>query len=197
MRIRLGKELTQLEIINRLNLMGIKYDPSITGKNYYINLYNKGVASPSKIQKIKAQLEKDSKYFEYLSNNLRKTKENSIYFIGEKNDQSINPNKKCFFGDFNSKLYNTTLLCYSTFNFLDNNKNTLKNVKFPVDTFKKLANSFVYPEFKELLRKILDYFGEINLDKYHYLYIIVLIGLMLVLIIFFIKYKKGKNSLKI
>ena len=197
MRIRLGKELTQLEIINRLNLMGIKYDPSITGKNYYINLYNKGLSSPSKILKIKAQLEKDSKYFEYLSNNLRKIKENSINLIGEKNAKIINPNKKCFLGDFNSKLYNTTLLCYSTFNFLDNNKNTLKNVKFPVDTFKKLAKAFVYPEFKELFKKILDYFVEINLDKYHYLYIIVFIGLILILLIFYIKYKKGKNSLKI
>ena len=49
MRMKSGKELTHLEIIKRLNLMGVNYDSSIIGKKYYIDLYNKEIQSLDKL----------------------------------------------------------------------------------------------------------------------------------------------------
>ena len=174
--------------------MGIKYDPSIIGKNYYINLYNKGLESHSKQKKIKPQLEKDKNYLEYLSNNLRKTKENSIKLLGKKNLESNNLDKKCIVDGFNTKLFNTTLFCYSTFNFIENNKKAINKVQIPVDSVKKFLYGFVYSESKELFMKILNYFEKINIDIYHYMYIIIFICLMIFLLIFYIKSRRGKNS---
>ena len=78
MRMKSGKELTHLEIVKRLNLMGVNYDSSIIGKKYYIDLYNKEIQSLDNQQKIIDELEKDRKYLEFLTNNLRIVKETSF-----------------------------------------------------------------------------------------------------------------------
>ena len=45
MKLKSGKDLSQLEIIKRLNTMGIEYNSDIIGKNYYIKLYNEAIQS--------------------------------------------------------------------------------------------------------------------------------------------------------
>ena len=53
MKLKAGRELSQLEIIKRLNLMEIEYNPNIMGKKYYIDLYNKAIQSSQNVEKIK------------------------------------------------------------------------------------------------------------------------------------------------
>ena len=57
-----GKELTQLEIMKRLNTMGIEYNSDIIGKNYYINLYDEAISSSVNVLKIK----KTSRKIDYM-----------------------------------------------------------------------------------------------------------------------------------
>ena len=198
MKIKSGKELTQLEIIKRLNLMGVKYDSTINGKNYYINLYDKQVISPSKQEKIKKELEKDKIYLEYLTNNLRKTRQNSIEYPAAKKKIITNiENKKYFFNDFNIALFNGTLLCYNTFSFINNNKKIIKkNLDIPVNCLKKYAKNFLNPDICNLFKTVLRYLDKIGFDVYNYLYIIIFICVVIILIFFSIKSKKQKSFQK-
>ena len=198
MKIKSGKELTQLEIIKRLNLMGVKYDSTINGKNYYINLYDKQVISPSKQEKIKKELEKDKIYLEYLTNNLRKTRQNSIEYPAAKKKIITNiENKKYFFNDFNIALCNGTLLCYNTFSFINNNKKIIKkNLDIPVNCLKKYAKDFLNHDICNLFKTVLRYLDKIGFDVYNYLYIIIFICVVIILIFFSIKSKKQKSFQK-
>ena len=203
MRIKSGKELTQLEIIKRLNLMGVKFDSTINGKNYYINLYNKQIISPSKKEKIKQELEKDKVYLEYFTNNLRKTKGTSIEYPAYENKiVTNNLNKKYLFDDFNTVLFNRALLCYNTFNFIDNNKEIIKKkLDIPVNTIKKIISAFACPEICNIYETFLSYLEKIiDLDIYHYLHIIIFICVVIIFLFFSIKsriqkkFQKRKNS---
>ena len=137
-----GKELTHLEIVKRLNLMGVNYDSSIIGKKYYIDLYNKEIQSLDNQQKIIDELEKDRKYLEFLTNNLRIVKETSFKCSSNKNKINStfsnsnlvqNSSDKYFFGDFNYKLGTNIMLSYNAFHLWEQNKNSIK---------KQLINQF-------------------------------------------------------
>ena len=119
MKLKSGKDLSQLEIMKRLNTMGIKYNPDIIGKNYYINLYDKEINSPINQEKIKNELEKDKIYIEYLNNNLRIRKESSIkYFVGKKNTQSNN-NRNYFYDEYNKDICIGTLIYCNIINYIN------------------------------------------------------------------------------
>ena len=198
MRIKSGKELSQLEIIKRLNLMGVKYDSSIIGKKYFIDLYNKEVQSLSNQQKIKNELEKDRIYLEYLTSNLRKTKETSFeYSIRNNYVIKTDKDRKCFLPDFNSKLYNNILLCYNTFHFYENRKKDIrKKMAFPISAFKKFTNAFIFPKVNSAFNSFLNYFDGLDLSNFQYLKIIIFICLIIILLFSFIRIKKGKNKIK-
>ena len=203
MRIKSGKELTQLEIIKRLNLMGVKFDSTINGKNYYINLYNKQIISPSKKEKIKQELEKDKVYLDYLTNNLRKTKGTSIEYLADENIIATNNlNKKYLFDDFNIVLFNRILLFYNTFNFIDNNKKIIKKkLDIPVNIIITFISAFACPEICNIYHTFLNNLEKIiDLDIYHYLHIIIFICVVIIFLFFSIKsriqkkFQKRKNS---
>ena len=196
MKIKSGKHLTQLEIIKRLNLMGINYDPSIIGKNYYINLYDKEIQSPINQQKIQKELEKDRIYQEFLNNNLRRTKQSSIQYLSIKNNTS-NINKKYIFDDFNIRLYDRALFCYNTFDFLTQNKKFGKEILNSLKSFNIFNKNIICSEIKSVFKSLLNFVDKINLDIYHYLFIIIFICSGIMLLFFFIKYRKRKNHIKI
>ncbi len=194
--MKTGKELTQLEIIKRLNLMGVKYDSNIMGKNYYINLYNKEVLLPENQIKIKNELEKDKKYLEYLTNNLRTTKEVSFEYNSKKNDISCK-NKKYFFSDFNTRLYMNTLLYCNSLNFIwENHEIIKKNIKIPINAFKKFSSALVYPDVNNALKTFLNYIYKININfnDYHFVYIIIFVCLLIILLCFCKKCRKEKRK---
>ena len=194
MKIKSGKQLTQLEIIKRLNLMGIKYDPTIIGKNYFINLYDKEILSPTNQQKIQNELEKDRKYQEYFHNILRKTKEYSLQYLPKENNHS-NDNKKYIFDDFNMKLCSKTLICYGAFNLIGNNKKLAKRYLFPpLKAFNRFKTNILYPEINRAFKAFLNFIDKINLDAYHYLCIFIFICLAVILLLFSIKIRKQNSS---
>ena len=196
MRMKTGKELTQLEIIKRLNLMGVKYDSNIMGKNYYINLYNKEVLLPENQLKIKNELEKDRKYLEYLTNNLRTTKEVSFEYNLKKKDIS-SKNKKYFFSDFNAILYMNALLYCNSLNFIEENHEIIrKNIKIPINAFKKFSSALAYPDINNAFKTFLNYIYKItiNFNAYHYVYIIIFVCLLIILLSFCKKCRKEKRK---
>ena len=85
MKLKDGKELSQLEIIKRLNLMGIGYNPEIIGKKYYIDLYNEAIRSSKNKLKIKNDIEKDQIYMNFYNQKLRKRKECYFQINGDNN----------------------------------------------------------------------------------------------------------------
>ena len=210
MRMKSGKELTHLEIIKRLNLMGVNYDSSIIGKKYYIDLYNKEIQSLDNQQKIIDELEKDRKYLEYLTNNLRMVKETSFKYSSNKNKNDINPtfsnsnlvqnsNDKYYFSDFNYKLCFNIMLSYNSFQFWEQNKKSIKEqLCLPISAFKRFSDAYIIPNAKDLI-KVLVYFLEkidANINTYQYLKIIIIICLSITLILFLIKCRKRKNKYK-
>ena len=210
MRMKSGKELTQLEIIKRLNLMGVNYDSSIIGKKYYIDLYNKEIQSSDNQQKIIDELEKDRKYLEYLSNNLRTVKETSFKYSSNINKNKINStfsnsnlvqnsNDKYFFSDFNYNLFLNIMLSYNSLHFWEQNKESIKKqLNLPINAFKRFSDAYIIPNAKDLI-KVLVYFLEkidANINTYQYLKIIIIICLSITLILFLIKCRKRKNKYK-
>ena len=202
MRMKSGKELTKLEIIKRLNLMKIKYDSSIKGKNYYIDLYNKEILSKENQYKIKKELEKDQKYMEFLSNNLKLSREASLEISIVKRKNNVNKiNKKYFFSDFNTKLCATTILCYNAFDLFEKKDNIGKKIMIPVNAFKKFSSAFIYPEVNSIFKTFINFINYVdkayfNIDVYHYSYIIIFVCLLVILLYFCNKYRKEKNALK-
>ena len=65
MKFKNGKELSYLELIKRLNIMGVEYNSNIIGKKYYIDLYNNAIKSSKNKEKIKNDIEKDQIYINF------------------------------------------------------------------------------------------------------------------------------------
>ena len=190
MRRKSGKELTQLELLKRLNLMGIKYDPTITGKNYYINLYDKEVQSPLNQEKIQKELERDKKYMDYLTNDLRIKKQTSINYLAEKKNHyilnSLNPDKN-FVCDSGMSRCLSLFLCFNTFFYITKNNKLIDiNVKGIIANLKKSINDInIYGILKPFFDSICTF--NINVDMFKYLYIIIYISIVVVLFFSFIK----------
>ena len=199
MRRKSGKELTQLELLKRLNLMGIKYDPTIIGKNYYINLYDKEVQSPLNQEKILKELERDKKYMDYLTNDLRIKKQASINYLAEKKNQNIvnniNPDKN-FVCDSKMSICISIFLCFNTFFYITkNNKFININAKGIIAKLKKSINDIdISGIFKTFFDSICEF--NINVDMFKYLYIIIYISIVVVLFFSFIKSLMGKLKKK-
>jgi len=202
-----GKELTHLEIVKRLNLMGVNYDSSIIGKKYYIDLYNKEIQSLDNQQKIIGELEKDRKYLEFLTNNLRIVKETSFKCSSNKNkinssfSNSLvqNSSDKYFFGDFNYKLGTNIMLSYNAFHLWEQNKNSIKKqLSFPINVFKRFSNTYIISNANGLIKTFVNYLEKIdvNISAYQYLKIIIIISLSIILLLFLIKCIKRKNKYK-
>ena len=204
MRMKSGKELTHLELIKRLNLMGVKYDSSIIGKKYYIDLYNKEVQSLDSQQKIAKELEKDRKYLEYLTNNIKMVKETSFKYssnINKNNSSNLvqNSNDKYFFCDFNYNLCLNIICSYSSFHLLQQNKKEIKkNLCLSINTIKSFAKAYIIPKAKDLIKAFTNYLEKIdvNLSTYQYLRIIIIICVSITLLLFLIKCRKGNNKYK-
>ena len=182
-----GKELTQLELLKRLNLMGIKYDSNIMGKNYYINLYDKEINSPINQEKIKNELEKDKIYIEYLNNNLRIRKESSIkYFVGKKNTQSNN-NRNYFYDEYNKDICIGTLIYCNIINYIN------LDIKVLIIKLKECIGE---SNITNLLDIFLNCVDGINKDIFKFLNIMIFISIVIIVLISFIKSIKKKNELK-
>ena len=136
MKLKDGKYLSHLEIIKRLNLMGIGYDSDIIGKNYYIELYNKAIKTPLNREKIKSEIKKDEIYMNFYNQKLRKRNECSFEISNISYNNKIDNNYKYnfhennnskkipFFDEFNGALMNNILfshLCYTTYDYAKNN----------------------------------------------------------------------------
>ena len=85
MKLKSGKELSQLEIMKRLNAMEIKYNSDIIGKNYYINLYDEAIQSNSNLMKIMTDLNKDKMHTDFYNQKLRKVNECSLRICDNNN----------------------------------------------------------------------------------------------------------------
>ena len=208
MRTKSGKELTQLEIIKRLNLMGVNYDSSIIGKKYYIDLYNKEIQSSDNQQKIIDELEKDRKYLDYLSNNLRTVKETTFKYLSNINKNKINStfsnsnlvqnsNDKYFFSDFNYNLCLNIMLSYNSFHFWEQNKESIKKqLNLPINAFKRFSDTYIIPNVNGIINFVVNFLEKIdvNISAYQYLKIIIIICLSIALLLFLFKCRKGKNK---
>ena len=198
MKIKSGKELTQLEIIKRLDLMGVKYDTRIVGKNYYINLYDKEIQSPVNQSKINQELIKDKRYQDYLSNKLRRSKQTWIEVFPCKEKES----KECYtikyiFHDFNIELFNEFFILITTRDFIQENKNDIKRAISKSINFFENCKNFANSVTKKVFRLVSNFLDKINCycgnNKYFYVYIIIFFSLIIIMFIILFKSRK-KNS---
>ena len=210
-----GKELSQLEIMKRLNKMGIEYNSDIIGKNYYINLYNKAIRSSVNVLKIKKDIEKDKLYAAFYTQKLRKVNEcslkldndmNKINYINEQenkcNMSNVNKNKgkQGFFSDFDGSILNKLIMAQITYNFFEVNKkeiNKLANAlpKFlPIQAIKKYTMINIYPAIVSKINRIMDLLNYLIADKF--LVISFLVFLVLIIVIFLLFKKLLKKNRK-
>lgn len=215
MKLKDGKYLSHLEIIKRLNLMGIGYDSDIIGKNYYIELYNKAIKTPLNREKIKSEIKKDEIYMNFYNQKLRKRNECSFEINNISYNNKIDNNYKYnfhennnskkipFSGEFNGALMNNILfshLCYTTYDYAKNNKNKigkiLNKVSIPINAIKKYSMINIYPEIKIGIKKIINIIDN-NLigDKYNYIIYFSFI-ILIITVIHFIKKKYNKYKYK-
>ena len=220
MKLKAGRELSQLEIIKRLNLMEIEYNPNIMGKKYYIDLYNKAIQSSRNVEKIKNDVEKDKMYMDFYNQKLKKKNECSFEIAKIKNNNknklqtNNNYNKYIlcdttttttygrkknfnFFSNFNNSLMNKIVighLCFTTYDYAINNKNDLSKIvdkiMIHLNEIKKTALIKIYPDIK---KRIIDMFNKIEnsiADKYSF--IPYLLFIILLYIVLFIINKKRK-----
>jgi hypothetical protein len=220
MKLKAGRELSQLEIIKRLNLMEIEYNPNIMGKKYYIDLYNKAIQSSQNVEKIKNDVEKDKMYMDFYNQKLKKKNECSFEIAKIKNNNknklqtNNNYNKYIlcdttttttyggkknfnFFSNFNNSLMNKIVighLCFTTYDYAINNKNDLSKIvdkiMIHLNEIKKTALIKIYPDIK---KRIIDMFNIIEnsiADKYSF--IPYLLFIILLYILLFIINKKRK-----
>ena len=103
MKLKDGRDLSHLEIIKRLNIMGIGYNPDIIGKNYYIDLYNKAIKSPSNIEKIKKEIKSEKSLKGLLTFDLDKDLEALDEMIIKEYTRNT------FYGDLNRWLMNSKM----------------------------------------------------------------------------------------
>ena len=212
MKLKDGKSLSHLEIIKRLNLMGIDYNPDIIGKKYFIDLYNKAIQSPINREKIKLDIKKDQMYIDFYNEKLQKRKAisfeinepNNIYINNMKNDYyKYNCNirniceKKPFFGEFNGALVNNIVishLCFTGYDYAKNNINTIENIykkiMFPIHAINKYSMINVYPEIKRSIMEIINKIENLVIDKYSYIAYLIYIILLYAMLHFIFKRRK-------
>ena len=212
MKLKNGRELSILEIIKRLNIMGIEYNSDIIGKKYYIELYDKAIKSPSNLEKIKNDINKDKMYMDFYNQKLKKKTECS-FIIGNENNLLYNniPNnnnkyiltdnikcrKKNFFNDFNGGLMNkivTGHLCFTAYDYAVNNKNKFENIinkiMIPINELKKSKLINIYPDIKKEIFEIMNKFEKLNIDKFSIIAFLILIILTYILIRLVLKKNK-------
>lgn len=209
MKIKSGKELSQLALIKRLNLMGVKYDSSIMGKNYYIDLYDKEILSPLNQAKIKADLERDNKYDNYLCQKLQKRSACSFQLCNNyiKNIEP-NSNKSNYFEDFNKVFFHNVVgakLGIDTFEYFVNNKNSFNYVNdkiiFPFKAISKCTYFKINSFISETMKSIINYVDSLKLEQYDYIkYILFFVFILVIIMImrfFFKKFICHKNGINI
>ena len=218
MKLKSGRELTQLEIIKRLNLMGIEYNSDIIGKNYYIDLYNKAIQSKDNLDKIKNSIEKDQQYFDFLTQNFGRRGQNSfkvdkvqsVQYINKyqkfNNNMSKNCDKEGFFDEFVNPFARRVLMTRIVYNVVDNNgpyinkigNNYIPKLFIPFQATKKCTLNNIYPK---LISKLISKLNEL-MDIMNYLISdnkFVIIGIMIFLIliiIIFLLFRKGAKKIK-
>lgn len=210
MKIKDGKELSQIALIKRLNLMGIDYNKKILGKNYYIDLYNKAIKLKNNQDKIRTELNKDEEYANFYNDKLKKRNECLINISNSKASTNSNSNlsNKCslsenenkgFFSDYNFDLVNKTILahfCVNSFDYLyEKIPKNLNNTKlfFPFQAIKKCTSINIIPKIKKLFIEIVNYICDNLRDKFDILQKIILIILVIVMIIQYKIQKRTKN----
>ena len=210
MKLKDGRELSHLEIIKRLNLMGVGYNPDILGKNYYIELYNKAIKLPNNKEKIKNEIKKDQIYMDFYNQKLRKRNECSFQINNEKNisyNTIKNSNetncfeKKQFWSEFNGALMNKIIVshfCFTIYNFVKNNSNKIKNIynkcMVPINAIKKYSMINIYPDIKNILIKVINIIDDLIIDKYSYILYFSFIIIILTMFLF-IKNKNKKKTI--
>ena len=215
MKMKSGKELTQLEIMKRLNTMGIEYNSDIIGKNYYINLYDEAIRSSVNVLKIKKDIEKDKLYAAFYTQKLRKVNEctlkldndiNKINYINDQENKSnrnnVNKNleKKGFFSDFDGSFLQKLIWAQIAYNFIEVNKNGINKLVnalpklIPIQAIKKDTLINIYPAIVSKINRVMDVLNNLIADKF--LVISFLIFLALIIVIFLLFKKTLKNNRK-
>ena len=209
MKFKNGKELSYLELIKRLNIMGVEYNSNIIGKKYYIDLYNNAIKSSKNKEKIKNDIEKDQIYINFYNEKLKKRKECSFLIEKEKNiiDNNLqiynNKNykenfnsKKNLFGDFNGSLLNKIVLshlCFITYDHAKNNSETfekiLNKLNIPIHALNKISIKNACSKIKEIIIELINIIDIIIIDKFSYIVIFSFIVILFIIFIFFIKRK--------
>ena len=215
MKMKSGKELTQLEIMKRLNAMGIEYNSDIIGKNYYINLYDEAIRSSVNVLKIKKDIEKDKLYAAFYTQKLRKVNEctlkldndiNKINYINDQENKSnrnnVNKNleKKGFFSDFDGSFFHNLIWAQIAYNFIEVNKNGINKLVnslpklIPIQAIKKDTLINIYPTIVSKINRVMDVLNNLIADKF--LVISFLMFLVLIIVIFLLFKKTLKNNRK-
>ena len=216
MKLKSGKELSQLEIMKRLNTMGIEYNADIIGKNYYINLYDEAIRSSINVLKIKNDIEKDKMYSAFYNQKLRKVNECTLSLDNEMNNMNyINNNEnKCnitkvnknigkqgFFSDFDGIFLKKLLMAQIAYNFVEVNKkninkigNSIPKLLIPLQAIKKYTMINIYPSIVSKINRIMDILNNLIVDKF--LVISLLIFLVLIIVIFLLFKKALKKNRK-
>ena len=199
MRLKSGKELTQLALLKRLNLMGVNYNKNILGKNYYIDLYDKEIQSAENQFKIKNELEKDIAYQNFINRKLQPQKNTTLLFT--KNDSNIkNNSNKIFLTDFTKEVFWTTT--FYSFNSEKISKNVNSFLKFA-----KNNTSIYYNEINKIYKvKILPYIKEIMkfifdlIENYHLMnhceYLLYFVFVLVIITTFYRVKKCFKKNVK-
>ena len=208
MKLKLGKDLSQLEIIKRLNTMGIEYNSDIIGKNYYIKLYNEAIQSKENLIKIKKDIEKDKMYSDFYNQKLRIVPECSLGFRNEKkiikktnfNTKNLvkNNNQKGFFCDYECSLWRKLMVTRIAYDLVDANGEIIDKVGsnipkllIPIEALKKYTMINIYPTFKTKLGEIMDILNNLFAEKF--LLISIIIFFALIIIIIFLLYKERRR----
>ena len=209
MKFKNGKELSYLELIKRLNIMGVEYNSNIIAKKYYIDLYNNAIKSSKNKEKIKNDIEKDQIYINFYNEKLKKRKECSFLIEKEKNimdnnlqiynDKNYKENfnsKKNLFRDFNGSLLNKIVLshlCFIAYDHAKNNSETfqkiLNKLNIPIHALNKISIKNACSKIKEIIIELINIMDIIIIDKFSYIVIFSFIVILFIIFIFFIKRK--------
>ena len=214
MKLKSGKELSQLEIMKRLKTMGIEYNSDIIGKNYYINLYNDAIRSSVNVLKIKNDIEKDNMITAFYNQKLRKVNECTLRFDDNINNSNYinqsgcnisnvkrNIGKQGFFSDFDGSLLKKLALAQLAYDFVEVNKknidkiaNAIPKVSISIQAIKKYTMINIYPVFVKKINQVMDILNNLIVDKF--VFISLLIFFVLIIVIFLLFKKKMKQSRK-
>ena len=215
MKLKSGKELSQLEIMKRLNTMGIRYNSDIIGKNYYINLYNEAIQSIPNLIKIKHELEKDKMYSDFYNQKLRKVNECSLRLVKETNimnkvdNVNNNNNKKLrknngekkFICDYDTSLIHNIVKIQMAYDFVDfsgeyidkiGNKiiDFLPRILVPIQAIKKYTMINISPYLVRKINEIIDILNKLMREKY----LVIIIILIIIIFLLFRKRMRNKNK---